>query len=517
VTYGHFLDRAAAALHTARAAASGRVPGHADAAAAVAGRAHLYHGLSRLVGLLAGRTQLGPVTLAAADHLVNSPRRVAAAGPAGVLSTGLRAATAGWAAGTAPPARAAESAVALAWRQSADAVAAAGDILASHLGGRGPARTPEGRAIILGAGRAAALADIAALALAAVAADRRMPRWLTGRGTDRTLHTVYRPATDRIRWWTGSGYPAALRGIAASTAGETAGQSVLRLLEVAPATEQSPPIRPVTSLSDVAAVLQVARAWLMQHPGDMQLRHLCAATRLAITIAAVHQRLGGGDHPTDPGWQLDRWRAVATWLPRFTDGGATRPPPRLVVQLDAATDWLHTHLTADLAAVPAAVPVDRAPDGRVQLLGALPGLADALRVGLLALAAPADARFPPRLYARGAAIDLESTPRRGIFYARARWEPAGLDHDDLQILLGRLRSLTPADPDTALTHTLNPTASQAVTQALTPAAASPARTRPPPAAGLAFPHLADVSAEPAVFRAAGRATDPATPSPARTR
>jgi len=65
--------------------------------------------------------------------------------------------------------------------------------------------------------------------------------------------------------------------------------------------------------------------------------------------------------------------------------------------------------------------------------------------------------------------------------------------------------------------TLNPTASQAVTQALTPAAASPARTRPPPAAGLAFPHLADVSAEPAVFRAAGRATDPATPSPARTR
>jgi len=500
VTYGYFLDRAAAALHAARTAATGRVAGHADAAAAVAGRAHLYHGLSRLVGLLAGRTQLGPITLAAADHLVNSPRRVAAAGPAGVLSTGLRAATAGWAAGTGPPAEAAESALVLAWRQSADAVAAAGDILASHLGGRGPARTPEGRAIVLGAGRPAALADIAALAVAAVAADRRMPRWLTGRGTDRTLRTVYRTATDRIRWWTGSGYPAALRGIAASTAGQSAGQSVLRLLEVAPATEQSPPIRPVTSLSDVAAVLQVARAWLMQHPGDMQLRHLTAATRLAVTIAAAHQRLADGDHPADPGWHLNRWRAVATWLPRFTDGGATRPPPPLVVQLDTATDWLHTHL----AAVSAAGPVDRAPDGRRRLLGALPGLADALRAGVLALAAPAEARFPPRLYARGAAIDLESIPRRGIFYARARWEPAGPDHDDVQVLLGRLRSFTPADPDTALTHALNP-------------AASPVRTGPPPAAGLAFPHLADVSAAPDVRRAAGAATDPATPSPSRTR
>jgi len=504
MTYGHFLDQAAAALQAVRAAAAtGRVPGHRDAAAAVAGRDRLYRGLNRLVGLLAGRTQLGPVTLAAADHLVNSSRRIAAAGPVGVLSTGLRAATGGrWAGGTGPPAEAAESAVARAWRQAADAVAAAGDILASHLGGRGPACTPEGRTIALGGGRAAALADIAALAVAAIDVDRRMPRWLTGHGNDRTLYTIHRAAVDRIRWWTSGGYPAALRGIAASAAG----QSVLRLLEVAPATEQSPPARPVTALSDVAAVLHVARAWLMQHPGDIQLRHLSAATRLAVTVTAAHQRLGVDDHPADPGWQHNRWRAVATLLPRFTDLGATRPPPPLVGQLDAAADWLHTHL----AAVSAAGRVDRAPDGLGRLLGTLPGLADALRVGVLALAAPADARFPPRLYARGAAIELESTPRRGIFYARARWEPAGLDHDDVQVLLGRLRSLTPADPDTALT--------QALTQTVASLALVPTSTAAPPvkAAGRAFRPPAAGFAAP-VPPAAGRAADPATPSTRRTR
>jgi hypothetical protein len=96
----------------------------------------------------------------------------------------------------------------------------------------------------------------------AVAQPRRLLGWLARSRPARTLRPVYQPVADRLRWWTRGPHPRLLQRIADSSSGE----SVLRLLELAPATERSTGPRPVASLRDVLDTLDATRGWLQQHP-----------------------------------------------------------------------------------------------------------------------------------------------------------------------------------------------------------------------------------------------------------
>jgi hypothetical protein len=431
MTYGHWLDRATDALRDAAGtAAHGRADGHREAVAAVAARSHVYTRLVHLVDLLTDPHPPAPtvseVSTVVADQLVNRTSRITDAGPGHVLAVGLRAAA------HPPPAAGAAAgeggALAGLLQTAADALGFAGDIVASHTGPPGGhPRTPEGHAIAAGAGRHGALADIARLASDTLTVDRRMIGWLARGRPATTLRPVFQPVTDHLRWWTGGNYPTVLHGIAS----HGHGTSLLRLLDVAPATEPSTAAaRPVASLHDVAAVLDSTRAWLRQHPSQAQLSDIIAATRLAITVTAYATKVGSNG-PVDPHQQARRWSHIAKALPNLAGLERTQPG-RLRQDLEAAADWLRTNLNALSAAGAAAdaQPAARRDDCSA-MLHRLPGLAAelgrAIDIGL----------------ARGhlcvAHTDLDlSAPRRGVYRATTRWRRASPADQEVRALRRRL-------------------------------------------------------------------------------
>lgn len=232
MTYGYWLDRGAAALAAAAQAGPARARGHADAATTVAARNRVYAQLRRLHAHLAPGLVPGARSDALADQAVDVSHELTTTTAARLLGLGLAAATVDPPAITAAPA-APQPVIADHLVAAADAFGLAADILASHLGPRRP-RTPQGQAIAAGAGQRDAVADLAQLAHTTAELDRRLVGWLSRSRKASTLRPVYDRVLTRLRGWTRSGYPALLGQIATRrTAG---GESILRPLEVAPAT-----------------------------------------------------------------------------------------------------------------------------------------------------------------------------------------------------------------------------------------------------------------------------------------
>jgi hypothetical protein len=423
VTYGHWLDRASTALHTAQQeAATTRAAGHGDAAATITARNIVYQRLVSLADQLGGGASRTEATIRAAEHLVNSNARVAATNPGRLMGVGLRAAIADPA--PAPPTGVTGGELARHLANAADALGLAADTLASHLGPPNqPARTPEGYALAAGAGQPGAWADLAKLASCMIEVDRRLPAWLSRGRSPRTLRAVYQPAVDRVRWWTRSRYPTILTEIA----GQASGESVLRLLDTAPSTELSSAARQVSSLDGVTDVLDTARAWLHQYPGRAHYAYLVAATRLAVLISNSAVRIDP-DGPLDTRSYAYRWAQVAKRLERLT-GLDQASPDALLQELDAASDWMRLRARAQMA--------DHSYQGlqssldwrtaQPRLLGKLPGLAAQLDRAVAA------GTTRGHLCVTQSELDM-SRSSRGIFYAKARWRKAKPSDEEVRAL-----------------------------------------------------------------------------------
>jgi hypothetical protein len=482
VTYGHWLEQATTAIHTAQTIVEATRPaGHGDAAATFTARNRIYQRLVTLTDQLGG-APVAAVTVAAAEHLVNSNTRVAATSPARLLGVGLRAAIAS----TAPPPPAGVTGGELA-RQlatAADALGLAADILTSHLGPPNrPARTPEGQALAAGAGRPGACADLARLAAGMTELDRRLPAWLSRAHSPRTLRPVYQPALDRVRWWTRSRYPTILNQIA----GQATGESVLRRLDTAPATEPSRAARQVRSLGDINDVLDTARAWLHQHPGRAQYTHLVAATRLAVLISTHAARIDP-DSPLDPASYARQWAQVANKLQSLT-GLEQTSTDALLQELDTASDWIRLQVRTQLT--DPAHPGSQADldwrTARPRLLGKLPGLAAQLNRALAATTTRG------QLCVNQSGLDTSRT-RRGIFYAKERWRKAKTNDTEVRALRTRLATAAkaPTDHEQALRRALGDPVALARSSYPTPPEQAPAArtspSKPAPTHGAAAPH-----------------------------
>jgi hypothetical protein len=486
VTYGHWLDQATTALHTAQeAAATTRAAGHGDAAATITARNLIYQRLANLADQLGGggasRTE---ATIRAAEHLVNSNARVSATSPGRLMGVGLRAAVLD----PAPSAPAGANTAELVHHltNAADALGLAADILASHLGPLNrPVRTPEGYALAAGAGQPGAWAELAKLASCMIEVDRRLPAWLSRGRSPRTLRAVYQPAVDRVRWWTRSRYPTILTEIA----GQASGESVLRLLDAAPSSELSSAARQVSSLDGVTDVLDTARAWLHQYPGRAQYAHLVAATRLAVLISNSAARIDP-DGPLDTRSYAYRWAQVAKKFERLT-GLDQASPDALLQELDAASDWMRLRARAQMAD-PAYQGLQSDLDWRTaqpRLLGKLPGLAAQLDRAVAA------GTTRGHLCVTQSELDMSRT-RRGIFRTKVRWRKAKPSDDEVRALRARLANAAraPIDREQALGRALgDPVALARSSYPSSPERLSAVRTSPPEPAsahGAAAPHRA---------------------------
>ena len=444
VTYGQLLDRASDALRAAsEAAGDTSATGHASVAATVTARARAYQQLVRLVDQIGGPMPHS-VSVPIAEQLVNSNRRLGATGPSRLLGVGLRAAYLDLS--TLTPAGAASEVgkVAPPLTVAADNLGIAADLLAGHLGHpRGRPRTPEGQAIAAGAGHRGAVADLARIATDMIDADRRLLGWLARGRPARTLRPVYKPVTDRLRWWTRSPYPRLLRRVAESSPGE----SVLRLLDTAPATERSTGPRPVASPRDVLYTLDSTRAWLEEHPQTTHLAHARAAARLAVTITR-----GAADSDPrhlDAGADAHRWQGIAK---RLQDLGELEAGNRdhLVAELTAANDWLHHQLRTPQAARAAGRGNDPTwHEALLTLKGRLPALAKQID-GVVAAATTQGQLCVPQ-----AELDM-SAPRRGVFMAKPSWRQATPTDRPIEAIRRELHGAArvPADGEQALRQAL---------------------------------------------------------------
>jgi hypothetical protein len=481
VTYGQLLDRASDALRAAGdAAGDTSASGHASVAATFAARTRAYQQLVRLVDQIGGPMPHS-VSVPIAEQLVNSNRRLGATGPSRLLGVGLRAAYLDLSTLTPAGAASEVGTVAPPLTVAADNLGIAADLLAGHLGHpRGRPRTPEGRAIAAGAGQRGAVADLARIATDMIDADRRLLGWLARGRPARTLRPVYQPVTERLRWWTRSPYPRLLRRIADSSPGE----SVLRLLETAPATERSTGPRPVASLRDVLHTLDTTRAWLEQHPQTTHLAHARAVARLAVTIT---RGATDSNPPGNPGAGADayRWERIAK---KLQDLGELEAGNRdhLVGELAAAADWLHHQLRAHQEARSAGTGSDPAWREALSMLNRkLPALAKQID-GVVAAATTQGQLCVPQ-----AELDMTAT-RRGIFMAKPSWRQATPTDRPIEELRRELNGAAraPADHEQALRQALgNPAAlaSLAFAQPPTPdsgidaqqSTAGPAKTTAP--------------------------------------
>jgi hypothetical protein len=420
VTYGYWLDQAATALDECRANLQGGLRGgYARAPAVIGARSGVYRALAHLAFLLTGPTDHAP-TADFADYLINRRHRLVGTDPAVILRTGLQAAAHTDA--RLPPTAIPEDALIHHLNRARDALTTAGDVLASHLGRRvsGP-RTPQGQAIAQGTGRDNAIADIATLSTTAIAIDRALLRWLNNRAAPQTLRPLYEDTTATMTWWTTSNYPATLSQLARTSRKD----SLIRLLDTAPATETSTGPRHVHSLADVSAILDTTRAWMTQHPRETSLRHIRATTRLAYTIATTANRLHIADTTR---YRASRWLAAANSLNGPAD--LLGPiHPTISQDLDKATAWLRDHHTPHQSPrTPTAVR-----DAELlNLTLKLPALAAQLHTATRSLVLRGQL-----LVSRS---ELEASPRSGLFHAKTMWRRARPNEPATYIILNCLRA-----------------------------------------------------------------------------
>jgi hypothetical protein len=393
VTYGHWLQTARHELADARA----RLPSDPavtvdDVGATVAARQQVYLALARLVELVVG----GQPARADIDRNTVDVALWQPGDRATRLYLGLTAA-AGLDRRVAPTG-APICRVGRHLASAAQAVAVAGDILASHAPPIRQPRTPEGVAIRAGAGYTAALADIAGLTREMLRVDTGLPGWASA--SHPLAGDLYARAMVRARWACG-GRLAALADRITSDAVDA--PSLVHLLDVAP------PAGRRTAITDGATAregLLAARNWMHRNAAEVRITHLASASRLALAISALAT-------PQAPGADWKSWSTVAHAVSKLHGSPAHDDAAGVAADLDSLARWARPDPSR---------PGHRPGNGHRReaidnLAAVLPSVAEVLRVAI-AKAARHGAFFVTRR------SDLERAPRSLVYHAVTRWRVA---------------------------------------------------------------------------------------------
>jgi hypothetical protein len=378
VTYGTWLDQARGDLAAAhRTVVQASVAEFRDAAEVVAERDGCVRCLYRLAGLLGG---VGAPSTAA----VGAVKDPTAQAVLRALPTAI---------GTAPSVgdTGQRSAASRLLRSAAQAAGVAGDILASHVDPINGPRTPEGAAIRLGAGRYAALAEIAGCALDLVQIDRELLAWLQrSMLPDLWLgSSLHHALTTGLQDW-GVDQLAAVASLPREP-------PLVRQLEVAAVLGRPTLPRTPDTAAQCADLIDDFRLWAYRHPEQVSGAHLSAATRVGLLIATLAPDRVAAD--ARAGWRraVQALSNIAAPAPRDHDLRAA--------ELGHVADLLRANTTD----------VDRYE--LVEVAGRLPRLADTLD------------EITRQLVYRGALLTKQKTlehsrTRAGVVPAVGRWVTA---------------------------------------------------------------------------------------------
>ncbi|MEJ3743158.1 hypothetical protein WEI85_07715 [Actinomycetes bacterium KLBMP 9797] len=405
MNYGYWLQRTHRELADARdRLSSDPAASIDDVGAAMAARQQVYAGLARLVELVTG----GQPARADIDRNTVDIALQHAGDHATLLYLGLTAA-AGLDRREAP-ARAPACRPGRHLASAADALAVAGDILASHTPPIREPLTPEGVAIRAGAGYTAAIIDIADLTHAVLLVDASLPGWAAA--SHPLAEDVYEPTLARSRW-AGGGRLAALTNRVMANGGNS--PSLLRLLEVAPA----PGARtPIIDGATARSALLAARDWMHRNVGEVRAAHLASGTRLGLAVSAVAT-------PHAPGADWRSWSTAAHAASRLHGTPPHGAAADVAGDLDRLTRWVRPGAPRP-GQLTGTGPRREAID---TLAAVLPSLAEVLRT-----AAARAARHGHFFVSEGR--ELNHVPRLGVFHAVTRWRVTDTNDDGIS----RLRS-----------------------------------------------------------------------------
>ncbi|GLW35224.1 hypothetical protein [Actinoplanes regularis] len=470
MTIGQWRTQASSALQTAARTMTGRATDVTDAYAVIDARTQVYRHLGRMVELLAGRrpaVQLPSWEAASAilDRSGQSTKR---------LYVGLQ-----WAVtrGEYPPAPQRQPS-AMALRRAADAVGAAGDILASHVRPpRGGRPSPEGLAILAQGGVPAAMGDVAHLTLQMLAVDARMLEWLDDRhvASAQALRPVFEAA-----WWT-------TRSRLADAADElmTAAAGQPRLVDDLEVSRQPlDPVPAVSTAENALSALAAARGWLWQHRDEAAVGHLRIGTQVGL---AVHTALAVTAPDPDQvaaaaaDRRRARWRSAAAAAAELRGTPATGEARGAGLELAEVLRWARSQTVAPGHGQN---PDPELTEGLTRIAAQLPGLAHTLQVGLQ------DAIRRHDVFVAGPT--LLRAPGQMIYQVNNRWQQAAVLDDQVMQLsqaLTRIARQSPASTAAAaatlaftppvLRHTQQPirTSTQTPTRRTTAANHEPIRSK----------------------------------------
>jgi hypothetical protein len=263
----------------------------------------------------------------------------------------------------------------------------------------------EGAAIRAGAGVQRGLADIAALATSAAHTDRAIARRVhrshlaTSAAATPLLAAIAQARTGPL--------PRLLR---ASLAAGRDQPALLHDLNPAPVTGR--PVSAIATVADASTALASAQTWIWQHPDQLQVSHLQAATRLGLAVtAATHDA-------TSPARARAPWRSAtiaAHDLRGSPPGHDTHP---VLDALRDLTAWITAHSA-------------HAVTGLAPLAGELAALAHALDAGLHHAVARGD------VFVRH--HRLTGNSRHLIVHAATTWRPAIQADENIAIIRQALR------------------------------------------------------------------------------
>ncbi|MFY1633720.1 hypothetical protein ACN27F_10640 [Solwaraspora sp. WMMB335] len=391
MTYGHWLSRA----HDELAGAQARLPSNPavtldDVEATVVARHRVYTRLAKLVEFVIG----GQPARADIDRsTVDIALQMQAGNHTTRLYLGLTAAARSDLPAVHPTA--AIGRVGRHLESAAEAVAVAGEILASHAPPAREPLTPEGTAIRAGAGRKAGLADIAALTKTMLAIDAELPEWLSS--SHRLAYRAFETVADEARWTNDSYLTEVLHQVTSDADGAP---SLLHLLEPPPV---SPARRAISDGASARTSLVAARDWMHRNPDEVRALHLAKATQAALAVSALASPGAGAD------WRS--WSTAAHVAGQFRGTPPHGPEAaRMARELDLVTRWVR--------------PEPRRPGQGIrrgfrleaidELAGVLPSLSEVLDAATLTAARH-------RHFFVVGRRELERVPRSLVYHAVERW------------------------------------------------------------------------------------------------
>lgn len=410
MTFGGLLDKARRSLSAAEATLTTEPPTQTgQVIALITPRRDVYAGLARLVTLLHGGRP------ARADRSADAAGRAARhADCRTAVYLGLDAATR-LAVRYEQPMGVADSA-AVPLRRAADAIDAAGDLIATHVEPHRRPRTPEGAAIRAGGGVAAALADVGTLTRRMLSVDANLVEWI--QRADPRLVERLAPMTDGVV----STLSGALGHAAEELVVDAAAPRLLDLLTPAAYLSDAPAA--VTSVSDVVDALVAVRDWLWKEPGQVHAVHLRIATQFGVAVSAVTASANDVDQTGLRAWR--RASAAASQI----DGSTPRGPSADTAEtLKDLLRWAHERLDGS-----AAVSLG-SESGQCRLAAELPILAEALHRGVPHVVRRRD------LFVGDTA--LHRPPGALIHYATVSWRVATMTDDSVEAMSRALAMIKP--------------------------------------------------------------------------